>query len=304
MEQRKLGKLSVDNLILKYMIEKVRLGYEPSYTIDEFMLFLNYFRQHRHVYDVIDDGDKLFDRFFERKSNNWFDFDYYGNRCLPHIVRSDNGILIATYNLNHHDDIDFLGTKEKKNVEAVIESFLKQFSKRSIDMGILVSDDNKFYGQAVASLLVNSIWNSYCKIKADVGSWPSQCFDINKYLLDVDLASIINLPSIREDILTFYEVVSERIAVMIENDSKLLLSTINVNSEYLANANYRCVVDGYNELLEWCNRVYNFKVDLDRDIFKATCYYHSVVSDSIFNLNGKYTRKLVHSLNWASIKNN
>ena len=70
MKDKRLS-VSVDDLIVEYMILKVQLGYKSSYTIDEFKLFIDYFSQFVDVYDVISDFDKLFDRFFERKKNDW-----------------------------------------------------------------------------------------------------------------------------------------------------------------------------------------------------------------------------------------
>lgn len=60
-------KLTVDDLIVEYMMYKVRNGYEPSFLISEFISFLYFFESKMPVEDSLYDNDKLFQRFFERK---------------------------------------------------------------------------------------------------------------------------------------------------------------------------------------------------------------------------------------------
>ena len=65
--------LTIDDLIVEYMMYKIKNGYEPSYTINEFIDFVHFFESKFDVKDSLYDGKKLFDRFFERKSkNDWF----------------------------------------------------------------------------------------------------------------------------------------------------------------------------------------------------------------------------------------
>lgn len=281
------------------MIEKVRLGYEPSYTIDEFVMFLQYFRQYKEVYDVLDDGEELFNRFFLRKVNNWDVRNYNGEKRIPHIVRDNNGILMATNSLSFYDDIGFLGDKEQKEVENIIGMFLKDFPRRGIDISTHISYDMMNLGQVAAAFFIYCIWNGYCSINSDNGWWPKQCVDIDKYLLDTDLAKYIGIPSIREDILTFYDCVSKRIAVLFQNDPQLLISNKNINYSYLAYSNYRSVVDGYDELMGFVSR-YGFRIDFNKKIFSYVNYSGCLSSEVSVNLMGKMGKKLAKSLNLAN----
>ena len=60
--------LTADDLIVEYMIYKVKNGYEPSFFVSEFIDFLTFFESRMGVKDTLHDGKELFQRFFERKS--------------------------------------------------------------------------------------------------------------------------------------------------------------------------------------------------------------------------------------------
>ena len=56
-------KLTVDDLIVEYMMYKVKNGYEPSFLASEFINFLNFFENKMPVEDSLHESDKLFKRF-------------------------------------------------------------------------------------------------------------------------------------------------------------------------------------------------------------------------------------------------
>lgn len=64
------NKLTVDDLIVEYMIYKVKNGYEPSFLTSEFINFLQFFESQMPVEDSLYENEKLFQRFFERKSKS------------------------------------------------------------------------------------------------------------------------------------------------------------------------------------------------------------------------------------------
>ena len=63
-------KLTVDDLIVEFMMCKVKNGYEPSFLASEFMIFLHFFEKQMSVEDTLYDTEKLFERFFERKADS------------------------------------------------------------------------------------------------------------------------------------------------------------------------------------------------------------------------------------------
>ena len=63
-------KLTVDDLIVEYMMYKVKNGYEPSFLTTEFINFLYFFESKMLVEDSLYENEKLFQRFFERKAES------------------------------------------------------------------------------------------------------------------------------------------------------------------------------------------------------------------------------------------
>ncbi len=103
-------KLTVDDLIVEYMLYKVNNGYEPQFLISEFINFLYFFESKMPVQDSLYDGEKLFQRFFEReeKSDDWLEWTTDEEKFIPHMdmiySKEDNDYIIkANYHLNSHD---------------------------------------------------------------------------------------------------------------------------------------------------------------------------------------------------------
>lgn len=59
--------LTVDDLIVEYMMYKVKNGYEPQFLTSEFMNFLCFFEKKMPIQDVLYEKEKLFQRFFENE---------------------------------------------------------------------------------------------------------------------------------------------------------------------------------------------------------------------------------------------
>lgn len=296
-------RLTIDDLIVEYMILKIKMGYESSYTIDEFMNFILYFEKYKEIDDVIYDGDKLFDRFFERKKEDWSFNDislYFSKKkYVPHIIRIDDRI-VATNELSSYDysllNIYFMSVNEQVFIREAINKYLRQFFKREINMDINVSNKNIEIGECIAAKFISSLWREYVYKYVELKKWPSQCKDINDYLFNVDLANIIKLPSIRDDVLSFYKNVSKVISVMIENDSSLEIK--NSDNIYLPYANYEYIFRGYNDLFDrFCKECY-FEVIVNKNLYIENCFcfddYRRRVRSSIDDID---TKRLVKILN-------
>ena len=59
--------LTVDDLIVEYMMYKVKNGYEPQFLTSEFMKFLRFFEKKMPIQDVLYEKEKLFQRFLKEK---------------------------------------------------------------------------------------------------------------------------------------------------------------------------------------------------------------------------------------------
>lgn len=304
MKNKRLS-VSVDDLIVEYMILKVQLGYKSSYTIDEFKLFIDYFSQFVDVYDVISDFDKLFDRFFERKKNDWMITSgiYHSNMnqiYMPHIEKQAD-ILVATNKLSDYDhsilNIRYMSKQEQDYIRNIIIDFLNKYCKVNmiITKNNFVTTNEKNMGDIIASLFVNSIWNEYVKKRISSHEWPSQCTDIKEYLLNIDLAKIIQLPSIKESIISFYDESSIRIANLLHNDSRLEIS--NYANPYLPYSNYINITYGYNYLFDMCNNCF-YGVSVPGNEFIINCdKYNKYSNSNITRLDDLNNKKLVRNLN-------
>ena len=126
--------------------------------------------------------------------------------------------------------------------------------------------------------------------------WPIQCIDINDYLFNVDLAKIIRIPSIKDDVLSFYKNASKMISVMIEDDSSLEIK--NSDNIYLPYANYEYIFRGYNELFDrFCKECY-FEVIVNKNLFIENCChfgeYRRRVRSNIDDIDNKRLVKILN----------
>lgn len=276
-------KLTVDDLIIEYMMYKVKNGYEPSFSASEFISFLYFFESKMLVEDSLYEKEKLFKRFFERKSrSDWsrpVDWSTKEKEILPHMDMvysdKDNDYLIkANYKLSDYDRSiintyfmdngmgqydDFKGQTFK--IRSIIGEWLENFPKRKIDESTKIEEQNLLVGKYIAAEIIANIWNSYIDEQIQNHIWPRQCKDINKYLFETDLAEIINVKSIKKDLINLYSVLSKRIAILYKQDKKLKISSYT--SGYLAHANYELLVQGYENIMSVAFGKYKKSLEID-----------------------------------------
>ena len=289
-------KLTVDDLIVEYMMYKVKNGYEPSFLTSEFISFLYFFESKMPVVDSIYENDKLFTRFFERKAEsdwsrtvNWITKE---KEIVPHMdmvySEKDNDYLIrANYKLSDFDrsviNTYFMpggqwGEGKPKEIRNIIGEYLSNQQKRQLDESVEIDNNDLIIGQYVSAEIVVNIWESYIKKMIENHKWPRQCSDINKYLFQTDLAEIIGVESIKNNLIELFNEFSKRIAILYHQDKKLRISThTNV---YLARANYDLLIQGYERIMGTTFGQSNksFNVDLSNSTFTES---HEL--DGIYN---------------------
>ncbi len=293
-------KLTVDDLIVEYMMYKVKNGYEPSFLTSEFISFLYFFESKMPVEDSLYENDKLFRRFFERKAESdwsrtvsWITKE---KEIIPHMdmvySEKDNDYLIkANYKLSDFDRSvintyfmdngmgeynDFKGQTFK--IRNIIGEYLSNQQKRQFDESVEMNNNDLIIGQYVSAEIIDNIWESYIKKLIENHNWPRQCSDINKHLFDRDLAEIIGVESIKNDLIELFNEFSKRIAILYHQDKNLRISThTNV---YLARANYDLLIQGYEKIMSTTFGQYNksFDVDLSNSTFTES---HEI--DGIYN---------------------
>ena len=267
-------KLTVDDLIVEYMIYKVQNGYNPLFSLSEFFQFLNFFENKMPVEDILYNKENLFRRFFRRKAeNDWstvVSWNIGKKQFIPHMdmIYSENDcdyIVKANYRLSSYDksiiNTYFMSDKNTVlRIKKIIGEYLANQPKRQIDETIELKEENLLVGKCIAAEIVNNIWNDYINKLVECNKWPTQCRDIKKYLLDVDLSEIIGIKSIKNELLNFYKTISKRIAVMYQQDKNLKISS---GGGYLAKANYDILIKGYEQLFRMVFGKYKKSLNID-----------------------------------------
>ena len=315
-------KLTVDDLIVEYMMYKVKNGYEPSFLTSEFISFLYFFESKMPVVDSIYENDKLFTRFFERKAeSDWSQTVSWITKekeIVPHMdmvySEKDNDYLIrANYKLSDFDrsviNTYFMpggqwGKGKPKEIRNIIGEYLSNQQKRQLDESVEIDNNDLIIGQYVSAEIVVNIWESYIKKMIENHRWPRQCSDINKYLFQTDLAEIIGVDSIKNNLIELFNEFSKRIAILYHQDKNLRISThTNV---YLARANYDLLIQGYEKIMGTTFGQYNksFNVDLSNSTFTESHELDGVynwdedpdVSVTTNKIGNDNVKKLVRSL--------
>ena len=271
-------KLTVDDLIVEYMMYKVENGYEPSFTTGEFIKFLLYFESKMTVYDTLYDGEKLFNRFFERKNGQDWSTPHmemeYSEKEHDYLIKANYNLsgfdksIINTYFMdNGMSQFDHFKGQAFK-IRSIIGEWLSYYPKRKIEKNVEVDSFYLVMGKYLAAEIINIIWKAYIEENIKQKRWPGQCRDIDKYLLETDLAEIIALKSIKKELLDMYETISNRIAILFKEDSKLKISSSK--GSYLSHSNYKLLISGFEDLFKMAFGQYKSKFLIDMEELSFT----------------------------------
>lgn len=279
-------KLTVDDLIIEYMMYKVDNCFETSFSTSEFIEFLHFFETKMEVYDVLYDGEVLFKRFFNRKAeSDWTLVEDITRKkhFVPHMDMKYNDklkdyVISANYKLNQGDKSiintffmdngmsmynDYKGSAWK--VRNIIKEYLSNQPKRTIDETIKVNENELLIGKYLSIEIITQIWYSYIEELIKNNRWPKQCTDINKYLFEIDLAELIELKSIKKELLELYNVFSKRIAILYHMDNNLKISSYSNTN--LAKANYDLLISGYEKIVDIAFKDYKKTIEFDLSSF-------------------------------------
>lgn len=266
-------KLTVDDLIVEYMMYKVKNGYEPSFLTSEFINFLSFFESKMQVEDSLHEGDKLFKRFFKRKAkSDWSENTphmdmIYSEQDQDYLIKAnyrlsnfDKSVITTYFMDNGMGRYDNYKGKTFK-IRSVIGEYLSTYPKRKIDENVEIDENDLAIGKDVAALLISDIWNSYIKEKTENHEWPKQCDDIIEYLFEMDLAEIIGVESMKYSFIQLYSAISKRIAILYHQDRNLQISSFG--GSYLAMANYKLLIEGYENLFSIAFGKYNKSLNIN-----------------------------------------
>lgn len=259
-------KLTVDDLIVEYMMYKIKNGYDPKFSSSEFISFLHFFETKMKVKDTLYDGEELFKRFFDRKiKTDWSTTVSITKTVRPHmnIEYSDKEkdyVIKANYKLSEYDRSvintyfmdngmskfdDYRGTAWQ--IRNIIGEYLSNHPKRVIDESVEIDENDLLVAKYITAEIITQIWQSYIGNQIEQHMWPRQCNDISKYLFEVDLSKVIGTKSIKKELIELYNTLSKRIAILYHQDRGLKVSS-QMNS-YLARANYELLIRGYENIM-------------------------------------------------------
>lgn len=267
--ENKEYKITVDDLIVEYMVYKVTNGYDPSFSLSEFRTFFSFFESKMKVEDTLDNGIISFQRFFEKKEKH--DWWRYKNiliseekEIIPHMEmiyseKDHEYIILANYNLGSSDMGELNTYSEKyvpcKRAEAekktaivrdLIQQFLSTYPKRKIEENIEITESDLMIGKYVCAEIILYLWQDYIKKYEDY--FPFHCRNIHEYLFHFDFAKIIKIPSIREEIFELYLTLPKKIAYLYHKDNCLKISSLP--TDYLAYANYKLLKQDHEKIME------------------------------------------------------
>lgn len=268
-----MANIKVDELIKEYVVYRAENDYKTKFTVSEFMKFLEYFKTKEEVDDTLEDGFKMFKRFFERECD-WKGTPYY-DKVHGKGIPSNEHAMIFEFSEEDNDYVLRTGNYLYSsygasiwhvywNIEKarrIMEEYLINEPKRTIDENINYTEEELLIGKSIAAKMMSDIWYDHIDYLINNHTWPSQCRDFNKYFLKTDLALVIGVDSIRDSLFELYNTVSKRIAILYHQDKDLFIST---NGSLVGQQNYKLISKGFERIMGFSYG--EFKKELKIDV--------------------------------------
>lgn len=313
-----MAKITVDELIEEYAVYRGENDYNTKFTLSEFMKFLEYFKKEMEVDDLLDDGVEIFKRFCKRNR-----FGCYVDKVSNKDANAEDPALIFEYSEEDNDYVirtcNHLYSSFGASVYSVYWSiekarrimgeYLANEPKRTLDDNGSYTEEELQIGKYMSAKIVEDIWESLIDCYVEYKQWPSQCTDINKYLLDMDLAEIIGIKSFKKELLELYKVFSKRIAILYNQDKNLLISYCKCS--LLGHQNYKLLINGFEDIVRCAYGEYKNHLEVDLKKMSITKTYEDGASywDSSApwitinnDMNNERIKKLLLDLDKCKIK--
>lgn len=242
------NKITINDLVIIYLAEKLKNGCDNSLDEKEFSDFVKFFNEQKKTNFSFEDYNKFIQKVIDKK----IDKDW---KCGTHIYMDENDIVRANYNFSNFDEnssaICFMKKDEKRLTLKIIRNYISMLPKREIKEQFVIEEEILDIGFLYSALMIDSIWKYYREKYTIERLWPKQCSDIEKYLLNQDFALLIDLPSIRTDMINFYNVFATKLASLVEVEKKIELSSSRDN--LLAYSNYLYCTSDFDILMNYCD---------------------------------------------------
>ena len=238
-------RINAQDLIIVYLSSKLKKGYCPYFGRQELNNFLTYFGSRKSIYGLNMNYEDLINSTINKHTKRTIDNN-------AHIELDEYNILKPNYAFSNYDvkatEINSLNDIERNEIDKLIDDFLIPYPKRKIIVPNTIEKENKESASIFSALLVEFIWNCYTEKYINRGLWPKQCTDIDKYLIKNDVAYLLEIPSIREEIILFYNSFARRLSGLIQREENLKVSSNS--KKLLAYSNYLCLTKGYESLFK------------------------------------------------------
>lgn len=248
-------KLTINDLVIIYLAEKLKGGGYNFLDEEEFSDFIHFFNEQKNTKFSFEDYNKFIQKVIDKK----MDRDW---KCGTHIYIDQDNIVRANYHFSNFDEntsaIGFMNKDDKKIILKIIREYISKLPKREIKEQFAIEPEMLEIGFLYSALMVNGIWSYYRDKYVKNQLWPKQCSDIERYLLEQDFALLIDLPSIRKDLMSFYKTFAYRMATLIQLEKKVEFSSSKNN--LLAYSNYMYCTNGFDILM-------NYLIDKRIDIY-------------------------------------
>jgi len=297
-----------EDFITRYIVEKVKQGYKIESTRLEIINLLK-------VASKWNDGNVgTFD--FLHEKNAIFNFDSFlddyfkGNQSKEKVINKETkkyeyvegikqtqeGLIVPTYELKNHSHVYEKNFNKARTMRMFFAFYMSRCcEKRQINTEISIDDDTKAFATTATAALAIEVWENRIKKYIGTNHWPSQCTGVNEFVLDTDLASIINLPPMREELINFYNMVSSNIMAVSLGDDNFKMT--NYEDEVLSKSNFDLVTKGLRlrdyvfsakektqESIEIVREDNQFKKILDRELYPEYILYTDLDSPKVLSL--------------------
>lgn len=273
------------DLINGYIAQKIKSGYEPRCTKEELIKLLDFMSYFLKYYNPTTKYELVLEEYISgmgSKDKVWNiakgNFDYPAL-----VIRTKKGFYLPTYNLKE--------SIESEEIKELFAKFLEHnCSKRRLNETIQVDEETSLFGYRCASAIILYLWEKKIHKYMESGFWPEQCRDINRFMLEMDLASVIKLPSLKEELLSLYHTISKNIMLLSQDNPNFQMS--NQDSALLAKSNFDLAMGGkpYFQRISNCDEIVS--IDRRTQEFKVTVGDNSQVT----NLNSPEVLELIDEI--------
>lgn len=252
--------LTSSDLIIEYMILKVKNGYEPCVSIEELTSFLSFYK-HYQSFNVKKELTDILDDFFAMQTKRW------GKNLR--IVQTHTGALKPTYRLTDTSSTVAcqLTKSSLSEIQSPIYHYLNVLSKRRIDVCISISRENLKTGKYVAAVIVRLVLDELREMYFQMAPDNLKYMKIERVIFSDEFDSDEVL-KMRKQILQFYDLISKRVAVLLEQD--LSLKIARQTDKCLAKANFNLIVSGYEDFVDQYVKS-NVYIDVCSGTYKVYC---------------------------------